>query len=174
MKKKRQYIVIIIILFGAFSKINGQEPNDKVVFEQKALDFFADSILNRIEPFKKFVAYFDGVVDSSITTIQYEMIKKYPNDTLLINEYYKTEKAGRTEEFWKNNKRPTFLLNVKNPIRKIHGQGNLRVLQYENVGKRNYVWFEIFMKDEDFGYGIYFTMDNNGKILNWYYDKFRF
>ena len=176
MKRQRLYIFIILTL--TFGQVLGQ--NSKIIFEQKALDYFADSILNKVNPFKNVVAHFDGIVDSSITTIQYEMIAKYPDDIELKEEYLKKEKA--TTEFWKRNNRPPFSLVVKEPIKKKskkhYGKKSrtirLMVFQSKNVGSRNFVWFRTFIKDGYQGYDIYFTLDGDGKIINWYYDTFIF
>ncbi len=174
MKTQRLYLFIILLL--TYSQVSAQ--NSKIIFEQKALDYFADSILIKVNPFKNIVAHFDGIVDSSITTIQYEMTTKYPDDKELKEEYLKKEKA--TTEFWKKNNKQPFPLIVKDPIKKKSKKhyGNkskvirLMVFQSKNIGIRNFVWFRTFIKDGYEGYDIYFTLDSDGRIINWYYDTF--
>lgn len=173
------YISFLFINF-TFLKTFGQKTDTKIIYEQKALDFFADSILNKVNPFKNLIAHFDGLVDSSITVIEYAMTKKFPNDKELYEEYKKRENA--TNEFWHKNKRPTFLLQVRNPIKnkfkKHYGQKNnvirLVVCQNKNVGERNYVWFRTFIKSGDSGYDLYFVLDNKGKVISWTYSNFIF
>ena len=175
---KRQQLYILIILTLTYGHILGQ--SNKIIFEQKALDYFADSILNKMNPFRNVVAHFDGIVDSSITTIQYEMTEKYPDDTELLSEYQK--RCNATTEFWEENKRPPFSLVVEDPIKKRSKKQyenkntviRLMVFQSKNVGIRNFVWFRAFGKSGDGGYDIYFTLDSDGRIINWYYETFIF
>ncbi len=181
-RKKMKFYTYILFLFITFPalKTYGQETNKQIIYEQKALDFFVDSILNRIKPFNDLRAHFDGRVDSSITTIEYSMVRKFPDDRELREEYQKSQNA--THEFWIKNKKPTFLLQIKKPVKnkskKHYGHKSnvirLMVFQNKNVGIRNYVWFRTFIKSGYEGYDLYFILDNEGKVISWTYSTFIF
>jgi hypothetical protein len=178
--KRRQIHILILVLSTILSPLFGQELNNKIIFEQKALDFFADSIVNKIVPFKDLEIHFNGLVDSSLTTVQYKMISRYPDDKLLNEEYQKSNNAQG--EFWSKNKKPTFWLDIKKPvknkIKKHYGKKNkairLMIFQNKKVGDKNIVWFRTFVKDGYNGYDFYFIMDKVGKVTYWYYDTFIF
>lgn len=177
-----KFVILIFLIVGeAFGQtVKKMESSSTIIYEQHALDFFADSILNKVNPFKNLTAHFGGLIDSSITAIEYTMTKKFPADKELYDEYQKREKA--TNEFWTKNKKPTFLLVVKKPIKnkskKRYGEKSnvirLMVFQNKKIGERNYVWFRTFIKSGDGGYDLYFMLDNKGKVIWWTYSNFIF
>jgi hypothetical protein len=81
---------ILLIFFTLFQlPLLGQTEN--IIFEQKALDFFKDSIVSKVKPFDNLMIHFNGWVDSSITTIDYSLVYLYPDDKELEKEYLKVE-----------------------------------------------------------------------------------
>lgn len=165
MQRLQITIFFVLYSFASFA----QDTN--IVFEQKALDFFADSIIGKQAPFQKSIVYFKGKVDESISIVRYDLVKKYPEDAEL-KEQYRIESSANND-FWKNNKKDSFKLKIKSPIqkrkyrpRKKHNVG-LMVFQNKQIGNRNHIWFRTFTEDGEQGHDLHFIMNNNGEVLDW-------
>ena len=176
--KMKKTIWTFLFLFCSLTSFS---QGNNIVYEQIALDFFADSIVGNKEPFLACKVHFDGEVDSSITTIRYHLTAKYPNDKELKEQYEIAQTANN--EFWGNNKRETFELNTHPPIEKRKYKKNygrksdvvrLMVFQNKQVGQRNYVWFRTFTGDGYQGQDLHFIMDINGNVLDWTQTSFIF
>jgi len=172
----KKILIVLLVLLTRVDFAVGQN----VVFEQSALDYFADSIVNKKDPFNNMIIHFTGNVDSSITTIQYEMTQFFPNDTLLYAEYKKTLTA--TSGFWRGNNKAPFKLEIKDPVigneKRKYGKNSkvirLMVFQNKTVGDKNYVWIRGFTGSGYTGHDIYFIMNSDGRVIKWYKSSFIF
>lgn len=157
-------LLLIIITFFIYQNLKGQSA--AIVFEQKALDFFTDSIINsKLAPFDKYKIYFEGKTDSSITYIQRDFALRYPSDTNLY---------ANSQRPLYNRKQPVNLI-VRYPLisRKVSHFGYkskkmiLLIHQSKKVGDKNYVLMKGFINGGSQAYVLYFVLDNNGTIVNW-------
>ncbi|MCG9879510.1 MAG: hypothetical protein MH472_02825 [Bacteroidia bacterium] len=158
-------LLLIIITFFIYQNVKGQSA-EAIVFEQKALDFFTDSIINsKLAPFDKYKIYFDGETDSSITYIQRDFALRYPSDTALY---------ASSQRPLHNRKQPVYLI-VRYPLisRRVRHFGYkskkmiLLMHQSRKVGDKNYVLLKGFINGGSQAYVLYFVLDNNGTIVNW-------
>ena len=145
-----------------------------MVYEQIALDFFADSIIGHQESFKDCKVHYDGLVDSSITTIDFDLTLLYPDDKELKQHYEIRENAD--SKFWRDNKKKNFHLELKSPIKNKKGKKKygrkskvVRLMVFQNiqVGEKNFIAFRTFSGSGYQGYDLYFIIDNNGIVIDW-------
>ena len=66
---KNTFLIIPLL----FCSLTSFSQDNIMVYEQIALDFFADSIIGHQESFKDCKVHYDGLVDSSITTIDFDL-----------------------------------------------------------------------------------------------------
>ena len=174
-----KWLILAVLILPCCLTIWGQDTN--VVYEQIALNFFTDSLVGKKAPFQECKTHFEGEVDSSITTISYEMTIRYPTDKELAKQYEIAHNSDN--EFCKNNKRGTFELEIHPPVemrkyRKKYGRKSdvVRIIVYQNkqVGQRNYVKFRTFTGDGNQGYDLYFLIDKTGTVLDWSMTSFIF
>ena len=162
---------ILTVFYLPFG-INAQTSTPPL--EQVALDFFADSLLNRHDDYKGSVYYFDGKVDETITPLGRSLINKFPDDYKLYRQVKKEERLQDGDRFWKNNKRQSFQIVAKQPIignrngqdSLINNYVKLRVYQRKKVGKKNYVWIGA-RGALGFHLITYVILLNSGEVISW-------
>jgi hypothetical protein len=182
---KLRLLIFTLILSLNFLLAKSRQEKGSPIFEQKALDFFRDSLLHKKEPFLKTRAYFGGQVDSRITTLGFSCVaRKFYNGEIkdkALGQYLLMEDSA-TNEFYENNKREPFELEVKKPIRRNFIKplapkkttSTIKIFQNRRIGDKNYVWFRLYSKDGWSGKDLYFIMDNEGQIIDWCYLGFIF
>jgi hypothetical protein len=178
-------LFIALCLIYSTSTFAQDIERNKHVYEQIALDFFIDSLLHKKEPFLKTRAYFDGKVDSSITVLGFSCIK---------NQYYREKQKDKELEqylnyearadnaFHLNNKKAPFLLQVKKPVKKRfikllapkRSTAVIQVFQNKSIGDKNYIWFRLYTRSGWSGKDLYFTVNDEGEVLDWCYLSFIF
>lgn len=179
------FFLFILISSSITLYAQGRQKKDSPVYEQKALDFFVDSLLHKKEPFLKTRAYFGGQVDSSVTVLGFSCIsRQFYNGEIkdkALGEYLLMEDSA-TNQFYQNNKKKPFKIEVKKPIRKKFIKAfapkkttsTIRIFQNKRIGSKNYVWFRLYAKDGWSGKDLYFIMNDEGQIIDWCYLGFIF
>lgn len=148
------------------------------VYEQIALDFFANVVLQNDTLLKGYNADYDGWVDSSITTIPTQIYLRHQDDSLIVAAYRMTRTADN--DFWLNNVKPPFQLTVPSPIHKrIKSSYSWRsqtarptVFHHLLLGDKVYVWMRTMVGSGDRGVDYYLTLDQSGQVLN--FDEIHF
>lgn len=139
-----------------------QAPSFEVVFEQRALKFFLDSVLNKMKPFTGLKA---SLLDGWILLLpQCRMSSLSFMPMIRCFEFYKVQ-TGKAL-FWRTNKKPAFLLQVNKPVKhKVRDKYRykskiirLMVFQERQVGEKHFVWIRTFTKDGYTGFDFYFVI----------------
>jgi hypothetical protein len=148
----------------------------EISYEQIAVNFFADNLLDKKEPFINKVAYFDGEVNNSLTDLDISCISEKwygkANSDSILDNYYSSKKE--------NKEKPAFRILVPKPIKKKYKKLFapkkhtliLEVHQNLNITNKNYVLIRMYDKDYNGGKELYLTMNTNGKVIDWCYYTF--
>lgn len=172
--------LLFVVFAGLLSVSSAPAQSTEPAYEQLALDYFANVILQNDTLLKGYSAHYDGWVDSSITTIPFKVYVKHQTDSLLSKAYGLVQTGGN--EFWKKNVRPPIKLIIRLPIKaKSRRSYPIRskvarplVYQHLQLGDKVYVWIRVMLGAGYYGTDYYLTFDESGRILELNQESFVF
>lgn len=178
MKKALKFIFLLFLQLIPIKSFSQDYLNKNLVFEQLALDYFVDSLLNKKEPFLKTKAYYDGKVDSGVTDIGWSCISEpfFKENDNRLKVYLEYLEGTMDTTIMKD----PFLIEVREPIKKKYikilapkrNTSKLKVFQNLNFDDKNYIHISLTAKDQASGIDVFLILNQDGEIINWCYSSF--
>lgn len=160
------------MLFSSYS-ILGQIGDSIIIYEQRALYFLCDSILNKHPEFIKSKIHFNGQVESIVTEISSFHMNDYPNTEVIEDEIQQW--FNSTDPILLIETRPQFQLtlddNIKKKVRRKYSKKSkvlrLKIFQVKKIKNRYFVTIQSIEKKGNNGHYFYLVFNDVGNVVWW-------